>query len=498
MKKTFRFRPFLKKLFSRPVAKEERGGGTITLLVVCLFLALNLILVAVGGAWGFYFQITDKQYYTLNGSTDAYFAAVNPNGYDVRVYFCAGEDYLNENHTYGRIYDTVKQFGERYSYVTVQNKDVYFDYDELSVFAEKNETDLTRDSVIVFCPQTGESIVRSLSTFYVYDTEDSTSNSMVFNGEEILATMVDRVVRKERPKVYFTTGHGELSSVAMQSLLYSAGYDILTADLSRNEIEEDCSLIIISAPSYDFKEYADKTVKSEISRLRDFVARGGTVLVLRSPLAESLPRLDAFCASYGLVAQSGGIVRDGDMSLGNNSATLLLRYADGSFASSISNRAKTASSAAIVCGNSSVLTVTAGEGYRAESLLTTHESASLYQNGEKVSDAPAGGYTVIGASEVDTVSGGKGRVVLSMTAALGDTALLDMGAYGNESFFYSLFETAGAAATPIGCGVVVLNTYPLSDLNRSVSDVYFWSLTAGIPLLCAATGFLLLHRRKNR
>ena len=139
-----------------------------------------------------------------------------------------------------------------------------------------------------------------------------------------------------------------------------------------------------------------------------------------------------------------------------------------------------------------------GAGYRAEPLLLTHESAALYRGGEKISDAPAGGYAVAAVSEVDTVSGAKGRVVLSMTAALGDTTLLDMGMYGNESFFYSLFEEAGAIKTPIGCGVVVLNTYPLSDLNRSVSDVYFWSLAAGVPLLCAATGFLLLRRRKNR
>ncbi len=481
--------------FFKRSRKEERGGVLLVVTVIALFLALNLILVSVGGALGFYMSIVDKCYYELEGATDEYFERINPEGKRVDFYFCKSADALNDNYTFGRILDTLLQFEERYDFFTVSHLDLYYDYTVLSAFAEKNETSIDESSVIMHCPETGQSIVRSLSTFYVYDTEDSTNQDMVFNGEEIVATMVSRVLLTERPKAYFTTGHGEMSSTSMQGMLYSAGYDILTADLSLYEIEEDCELIVISNPRYDFEEYASVEAKSEISRLREFVARGGTVLVLRSATLASLPRLDAFLASYGMTVDGGTIVRHEDMSIGANSAAILLEYADSDAAAAIGSRAETFVSERVVFGTSSAITLTEGEGYRVSPLLRSYDGASLYKNGESIS---RGAFTVMAMSEVDTNDGKTGSVVFASSATVGDGTILDMGSYGNEALLYSVLEHTAGMTVPIGCGVVVLNTYPLSNLTQSTSDIYFAVLAVAVPLVCAGIGAVTVTRRKRR
>ena len=485
MKKLFRFLP--------KRGKHERGGTAITVLVIAFFVALNLILVHLNGIYQWFYEIRDKQYYTLNGSTDAYFEEINPESTPVNFYFCMSKEALNDNYTFGRIYDTVRQFDERYDFFSVRHLDVYYDYtfirNELGV-----EEEITDNSVILHSPGIGY-VVRSLSTFYIYDAEDASNDEMIFNGEEIVATLVLRVLRKDYPRVYFTIGHGEVSTQSMQSLFYTAGYDVYTADLSRHDVEEECEIIVISSPLYDFEEFKDGS-ESEITRLRAFIERGGTLVVLRSPRAGELPRLDAFLAEYGISVEVGSYLKDGKMSIGSNSSAILLHYASSDEADAVKGRASAAEGVGdIACSTVTALSLKEGEGYTVSPLLSTYDSASLYRDGQRISDAPADGYTVAALSK--TASGG--RVLAMGSTGIADAALLDMGSYGNESFLYSFLEYTGSTdATPIGCGVVVLNTFPLSELSGNAATLYFTVLTIVIPLAIAVIGFLLLYRRRVR
>ena len=484
----------MKKLFSRKKGKHERGGGAITALAIAFFISLNLMLVALNASFEWFFSITDKQYYTLNGSTDEYFEKINPENKKIDFYFCMSEDSLNENYTYGRILDTVRQFSERYDFFSLHHLDVYYDYDfiktELGV-----EEEVTKDSVILHSPGVGYT-VRALSTFYIYDENDSSNDDMIFNGEEIVAVLVRRVLEDSFPKVYFTVGHGETSTQSMQNLLYSAGYDVWTADISKNEIEEECSLIVISNPLYDFEEYKDGST-SEITRLRDFVARGGNLIVLRSPSSPALPRLDAFCAAYGLSANVGSALLDGENSIAANAGALLLNYAEGDAARAIALRASAAEGVgSLAASGMTSLSLSEGEGYTLEPLIQTYASASLYTDGKAVS---TGEHTVMALSKISGRDGNVGSLTLVGGTGLADAMLLDMGGYGNESFLYSLLEyTDESVCAPVGAGVVVLNTYPLTNLSSNETRVLFVLLSALVPATAGVCGFFICRRRKNR
>ncbi|MBQ9736502.1 MAG: Gldg family protein [Clostridia bacterium] len=482
------------KRLSQKNARKERDSRVAIVALVVAFLALNLILTYLVSTYGWYFLATDPQFYTLSGVTDEYFARVNPEGRPVKLYFCKSEAELKEDNTLHRIFDTVRQFDERYEFFSVEHLNTYYDFAVLDRFAKEHETELTSHAVIVYAPDTGKSELLALADFYYFD-ENGTSDDMVFAGEELLAGAVGAALCEERPSAIFTTGHGELSTLSMVNTLYAAGFEIKTEDLSATEIPEECSLIVISSPRYDFEEYNDATITSEISRLRAFIARGGTVLYLRDATAGSLPRLDAFFASMGILPTEG-VVMDPTYSVDLSGSAVLLRYDEGEGAAPIRERAEKYNDARLAGAAVGALTLSSGEGYRAEALLRSHESAYRSVKGESIYDAE-GGYAVAALSEVEGKRGAVGYALCISAGAFVEQTQMETAGYGNKPFLLSaLMETTGAVA-PIGSGVVLLNTYPLEDMTRGVANTYLILLAGVVPLAIALLGYAVVRRRTH-
>ena len=478
--------------------RRERESVLLILALAALFVALSLVLSYLASLYGWYFLVTDNEYYTLSGATDAYFERVNSEDKRVEFYFCMNEAELTANPTYGRIYDTVKQFDERYAFFTLSHLDTYYDFEKLERFAKEHDTTLSTQSVITYCPDTGRSFVRDLSTFYFFDAEDTTNDDMVFNGEETVAAMVDRVTRTgERPLVYFTTGHGELSTPSMMNHMFAAGYDIKTADLASNDVEAACSVIVIACPQYDFEEFrSSPELVSEISRLRDFMARGGTVIYFRNAAAGPLPRLDALFASVGLVAEQG-VLKDGSASIDPTGTALLLRYADDATPGSVGATAAAYSDARIAAAGVSSLLLADAEGFTVTPLLKTYGTAYRTVGGV-VTDSKADGFTVAAMSERTLPDGSRGTAVMIAAETFASSDVMETNGYANEPFLYALLMHTADAAVPIGCGVVLLNTYPLEDMTRGTANAYLAVFAGIIPLAVCAVGIFVLRRRKNR
>ena len=475
--------------------KRKRDGRALVAAAVSFFILFNLAVSYIFGSLGWFVVTSEPAFYTLSGVTDAYFEAVNPEGKRVEVIFCMSEKEMEETPTYGRILDTVRQFAERYEFLSYRHLNVRLDYDDLAGYAEEHDTTVDTSTVIVASPDTGESVVRALSTFYVYDAENEEIQDMVYNGEEIVATMVGRVMGTERPLAVFTTGHGEQPTISLMNHLYSAGYDVTSADISREGIDEKCALLVLAAPLYDFEEYADKTLVSEISRMRDYLSRGGNVLVLRSPEHGALARLDAFLASYGL-ATDAGLLKDHASSIDVSATALLVKGAAGR-ADALLSTLENVSNAPIVMGDCGKITVTQGEGYTAYPLLTTTDAAKEYVAGTVVSNAPEGGYAVAAISEVATKMGGTGKILLLNAGAFSDRILLDTDGYANEALLYVFTEYATSLATPKGCGTLLINTYPLEGMNRGLAGVWLSVLAGAVPLAVAVTGVCVTLKRRH-
>ena len=185
-------------------------------------------------------------------------------------------------------------------------------------------------------------IVESGSEFRVYAadaffvTDSNTSNVWAYNGEEIFAAAFLAVTAAETPLACFTTGHGESVDAAFINTIVKAGYEARTIDLTKEDIPDDCRLIIVNDPRYDLAGYNiyDKDAVSEIAKIDKLLDSNGTLMVFKDPDTAYLKNLEEYLYEWGVVF-SDGVVVDNSDSITSDGQSLVATYPSGTLASSI-------------------------------------------------------------------------------------------------------------------------------------------------------------------
>lgn len=144
---------------------------------------------------------------------------------------------------------------------------------------------------------------------------------------EILKAML-RLINPDQHVVYFLTGHGErdieksgdTSMTRAKETLESKNYLVKTLNLVvENQIPEDASVIVIAGPVKPVSE-------NEVALLKDFLAKGGSLLVMEDPIPltdfgdEGDPLAD-------MLAKDWGIVLDNDIVIDLNNPQLTIAAA---------------------------------------------------------------------------------------------------------------------------------------------------------------------------
>ena len=101
---------------------------------------------------------------------------------------------------------------------------------------------------------------------------------------------------------YYTTNHGEQAlTSSLTEALNAQNITLQPLDLLTSEIPEDCSLLIINAPTSDFA--SDDGLVDEVSMLQNYLNEGGKML-LTTNIYDETPNLDALMAEFGLSRES--------------------------------------------------------------------------------------------------------------------------------------------------------------------------------------------------
>jgi len=130
---------------------------------------------------------------------------------------------------------------------------------------------------------------------------ESDGRRKVFSNpnEPLLIGAIVQVTRPDRKKVYVVTGHGERGIndsdrrrglTTARVTLSNEFYDVEPLSvLTGSAIPDDASVLVIAGPRADF-------LPAELLTLRDYLARGGGLLVMLDP--DQCPSLVAFLKSY--------------------------------------------------------------------------------------------------------------------------------------------------------------------------------------------------------
>jgi hypothetical protein len=136
---------------------------------------------------------------------------------------------------------------------------------------------------------------------------------VLFRGEEALAGALKRVSSEQRPKIYFTTGHGERDIYAsgssggnetsglgaLQTALVTDGFSTERYESLGHAIPSDCNVLAIIDPVQAFSE-------AEFASIEAYVQRGGRLLLTGSHRYSTGPgSTRELAAQYGVELGQG-------------------------------------------------------------------------------------------------------------------------------------------------------------------------------------------------
>lgn len=146
---------------------------------------------------------------------------------------------------------------------------------------------------------------RVCSYDYFYLKNDA-GKQWAYNGEQKIASLLMALTRAESPIAAFITNHGEAmeNCESLRNLVHRAGFDVVTIDLSRDEIPADCRLLISYDPKTDFLGLGNPAFvegdQSEIDKLDKFLDKAYSFMLFVDADTPELPVLEEYMEEWGI------------------------------------------------------------------------------------------------------------------------------------------------------------------------------------------------------
>ena len=279
-----------KEALNTRTAKVGGYSFVMAVLVLAILIAVNLVFSSLPSRLT-QFDISAVRLYSVTSSTKV--VAQNLKD-DVTIYWItqAGK----EDNVIEKLLDIYDTLSDRITIKKI-NPDVY-----PAFAAQYTDETVVNNSLVVESGDRYRYI--SFNDIYEADTSNYTSVAYNFNGEGAITAAIDYVTTEKLPRIYSLTGHGEKELTGnFADSLEKHNYETETLTLVNvDQIPEDADGIIINAPTSDISE-------EEAKMLKDYVGRGGHLLVISGPQEETeLTNLHTLLEKYNVTLQEGIIV----------------------------------------------------------------------------------------------------------------------------------------------------------------------------------------------
>ncbi len=317
--------------------KKFRYGSAslgITALVIAAVILLN---VAVGALFSnslWFLDETSEKIYRLDDSFKNFLQRTLDEANDKRaqngeedvkvdIIFCADPDMLKGSTRMRYVYYTALALQKAFpDTIEVSTTNVWTNPSSVDPYRTNSYSSIYQTNVII--ASGSEFRVTDLDYYYVTDT--GTGEVWAYHGEKKLVQAIMAVTKAEAPICGITTNHGEPFATEEGKAEYSrlievvedAGYDVQYFDLAKDEIPEDCRLILTFDPQTDFlSEYGTEDAVSEIEKLDDFLAQAYSYMVFVDADTPELPNLEMLLEEWGITFDRYADPSDSDTVLGN-------------------------------------------------------------------------------------------------------------------------------------------------------------------------------------
>ena len=296
--------------------KKFRHGSASVALSALVIAAVILINVGVGVLFSsrlWRLDETSEKIYTLDDSFKDYlqmtFDEVNASREEpvqVDIIFCNDPDMLKGTTSMRYVYYTALALQKAFpDTIHVSAVNIWSNPSAVDAYRTNSYSNIYQSNVII--ASGSEFRVTSIDSYYVTDTDSG--DVWAYHGEKKMVQSIMAVTKAESPICGITVNHGEPFAsdegkaryARLLEVVEDAGYEIVYLDLARDEIPENCRLLLTFDPQTDFRsEYGSADSISEINKLDVFLENAYSYLVFVDADTPELPNLEMFLEEWGI------------------------------------------------------------------------------------------------------------------------------------------------------------------------------------------------------
>ena len=457
----------------------------------------------------------------------------------IEIIFCDDElqwhtDDMARKYVWKTAADLALEFPD---YIKLTYVNIYRNPTAVNKYEEQEKRVTSSSDVVIRCGN--QTRIKSLQSFYYMEDE----TVVAYNGEKVFVSAFMAITRAKSPKLCFTMGHGEETSKnlgnAFVTLLENSGYELDWIDLTKEDIPEDCRLMIIFEPTGDFVVADGLSDKDELKKIDEFLANDNSLMVfMSSSITTPLNNLEEYLEEWGISferkqSDSGYHpyrVQDNDNSFDEYGFNVKGEYVTYGLGNDISSPVR-AEGKTMIFPNAMPISYSHNvniAGYR-----DTDDGPVLGNYGKMTDD---GQYRDIydiftsGKTAKAVVDGGedpnKGNLFKLMTISVQDRLVQEdnygistidkasyviacgcpefasnealTGSYGNSDFLSYTLRKVGHEPVPVGLSFRMFGDYTIDIIETKDVRTYTLVLTLVPAILSLGVGIVVLVRRKNR
>ncbi len=489
----------------------------------------------------------------------------------VDIIFCADPDMLKGNTQMRYIYYTALNLQKEFpDTIEVSAVDVWSIPSAVDAYRSNSYSAIYQSDIII--ASGSEFRLTNAKTYFTYNTDAAADEEpWAYNGEKKFVQFITAVTKAEAPVCGITYNHGEPFDPnasreeqeygELLNVIENAGYEIQFLDLEKDDIPEDCRLLLTFDPQTDFKTAKQSELNvSELKKLNDFLDNAYSFMVFVDADTPKLQNLEEVLAVWGIQFDRyapdkqvlGNYQVVSDVSVDSLGLSVIGVYeTEGTGGSVTENMQDVGGSPKVVFGNAMPISYsdsyeqtfvvadeengtgafTYGYYYRNNHSRAVYDlfrsTATSYaqavkdgevltdENGDPIRDTYGNYKLMTLTSESRTVGEGKGYTTVneaSYVVAIGSTefasdSILSSRAYGNTDLLLETLRSVGKEVVPVGMDFKTMYVDEMTQLSSSTGEEYYtekgniaWTVVlALIPAVCFATaGISVLMKRKAR
>ena len=479
-----------------------------TIAFIAFVVILNIIFTALAQKYLWYIDMTKERVFTLSEEAKEIMSDVTE---DVNIHFASEPDELmnGTNSSFTRyVYTTALQLEEAFDNVHVDCTSVVKNPSFFKEWYATTATDIDTTNVIV--ESGGEVRNFKATAFFTYNDVSDLSTVWAYSGEKKLISGIMQVTQTDKPKVAFTTEHGESlnteAALALASVFDENGFEVKMADLTKDTLDEDCRILVIYNPMYDFiGAEAEDDDFNEIEKIDSFLDRRGCLLVFCDPeYVGNLTNLNEFLEEWGIAYRAGTTVRDTEHAMSVDHYSILASYQPddtigGALYSDLTKLATPPKTIIRKAAPIDLLWTTGGglSGERhASPVLKSYDTAALVTDGV---EGETGEYNLMVVSREHRIVANEeyySYVIAVGSPSFANMSYLQSNSYANEDILSGAMKTAGRERV---LASLELKPFDDDDIEITTAAANRWTvaMTTVLPVIFALIGLVVITRRKH-